>query len=385
MRIVTHVLTLERLGGLEVNTLEATQALVARGHEVHVLFGPPTGSGAPQMGAELEAAGAVLHGPFPFTSTVRTAPVRVPRFLPAARLVAGLRPDVLWLQRTEQVIWGQTVSRVSRTPLVSHVHHVVNYGRALPVLTSGVARFIAVSEFMRQQWVMAGVHADRVDVVHNAVSATAYPPGSEADRDRTRRQLGLPADVPIALYYGQMTEAKGLGVALDAWARLRPPPGTAHLVLVGDLTMADDRRRTQVAELVAAGAATTLPSQRDVVPLLHAADLVLFPTLLAEAFGRVALEALMTHRPVLGSDIGAVPEVLSGPLARFLVPPGDPDALAEGMRRHLGWRRDEPGLGALCGAEAARRFDFGDYVTALEASLAAGAARRRRGRSAQVG
>jgi glycosyltransferase involved in cell wall biosynthesis len=366
MRIVTHVVSLERLGGLEVNTLEATRALLARGHQVHVLYGAPT-SGGPSTRAEFEAAGAVLHGPFPFASRVLQAPRTVPTFLPAARLVAGLRPDVVWLQRPEHVVWGQTVARWSRTPLVSHLHHLTNYGRLLPWVTRGVTRFIAVSEFIRDQWTSTGVDGRRIDVVHNAVPAGTYPPGGEAQRDAARRALGLPAGVPIALLYGQVCAGKGIGVALDAWMRLSPVRG--HLVVVGDVVPDEPQWRARLTDAVAGGTVTWLPNQADVVPLLHAADLVLFPSLLQESFGRVALEALMTHRPVLASAIGAVPEVLTGDLARLLVPPGDAAALADGMAALLDWRGTEGGLGAACGVQAARRFDFDDYVTGLEQSL----------------
>lgn len=378
MRILTHVISLERLGGLEVNTLEATRALTARGHEVHVLHGAPLlGTSGPETREEFEAAGAVLHGTFPFASTLWGAPRAVPRFVPAARLVARLRPDVVWLQRPEQIVWGQTVSRLSRTPLVCHLHHIPNYGRALPYLNRGVSRFIAVSHFMRRRWVDAGIDDQRVDVVHNAVPAATYPPGGERERDLARTALGLPAGVPTVLYYGRLEEGKGLGVTLEAWERLSPRVGEAHLVFAGDFPSADERWRPRVAEAAARGTVTVLPNQGNVVPLLHAADVVLFPSLLEEAFGRVALEALMTHRPVLASDIGAVSEILTGPLARLLVPPGDAAALADGIGSLLTWRRDEPGLGALCGAEAEAHFAFDAYVDGLEESLAHGATGRR--------
>ena len=379
MRIVRNVRSLERLGVLEGNTRERPRPLVPRGHEVHVLHGAPVADGAvPSTRGDFEAAGAVLHGPFPFSSTVLAAPLRVPRFLPGARLVRSLRPDVLWLQHTEQVIWGQTVSWVAGVPLVCHVHHLVNYGWALPYITRGVRRFITVSEFTRDRWVEGGIAGNRVDVVHNAVPPETYPPGGDAESRRARAALGLPADVPTALYYGRMTEGKGLGVVLDAWDRLAPDPGAAHLVLAGDFAAADDPWRSRVDRAVASGTVTSLPAQRDVVPLLHAADLVLFPSQLQESFGRVALEALVTHRPVLASAIGGVPEILRGPLEELLVPPGDAAALATGIEALLRWRQDRPGLGALCGAEAERRFSFPAYVESLEASLTA--AVRRTGR-----
>jgi glycosyltransferase involved in cell wall biosynthesis len=370
MKILTHVISLERLGGLEVNTLEATKALAARGHDVHVLYGAPLlGTSGPETRAEFEAAGATLHGPYPFASTLQNAWAAIPGFIPAARFAARLRADVLWLQRPEQIIWGQTVSRLSGTPLVSHLHHVPNYGRALKPLNRGVAHFIAVSHFMRARWSASGIDERRIDVVYNAVPAAAYPPGGERERDLARQALGLPAGVPIALYYGRLEEAKGLGVTLAAWQRLAPKMGEAHLVFAGDYAPSGQAWRARTAHVAATGTVTVLPNQGNVVPLLHAADVVLFPSLLEESFGRVVLEALMTRRPVLASDIGAVPEILTGPLDRLLVPPGDATALADGIAGLLNWRQTEPELGSLCGAEAQARFSFDGYIDSLEESL----------------
>ena len=379
MRIVTQALSLERLGGIEVNTVEVGRALVARGHEVHLLHGPDLGFSDVDSTADYEAAGVVVHGPFPLSTSLAGAPSAIPSFLPAARLVHRLQPDVLWLQRFEHIVWGQVVSRRARVPLVCHLHHMPNFGRAMPYLASGVARFIAVSDFIRQQWAAHGLDPARIDVVHNAVPPETYSPGRLPERAAARAGLGLPADAPTALYYGRLAASKGLGVVLDAWRHLSPGVDDAHLVLAGDLdAQGDPGLAARIGALATGGTATVLPAQRDVLPLLHAADVVLFPTRLPEAFGRVALEALVTERPVLASDIGAVPEVLTGPLNQLLVPAGDACALAERLRALLDWRQTQPGLGALCAAEATATFSFSAHLDAIEGVLAAAACHRRR-------
>ncbi|MCZ2829867.1 glycosyltransferase family 4 protein [Modestobacter sp. VKM Ac-2986] len=370
MRIVTQALSLERLGGIEVNTVEVARALVARGHEVHLLHGPSFGLTDVDMTADYEAAGVTVHGPFPMATSLIGAPSALPSFLPAARLVARLQPDVLWLQRFEHIVWGQVVSRRANVPLVCHLHHMPNFGRAMPYLATGVTRFVAVSDFIRQQWADRGLDPARVDVVHNAVPPETYRPGQDAELAAARARFGLPAHSRTALYYGRLTADKGLDVALDAWELLGPGVSGATLVLAGDLDpVGDPELAARVRQLAANGTVTWLPTQRDVLPLLHAADVVLFPTKLPEAFGRVALEALMTGRPVLASDIGAVPEVLTGRLDRLLVPPGDARALAEQLRLLLDWRDTQPGFGAWCAAEAEAHFSFTAHLSAVESVL----------------
>ena len=371
VRILTHVIALERVGGMEVNTLEVSRALAQRGHDVHVVHGPSIGEfPMPDMRAEFESAGITLHGPQRFPApSLATAVPSVALSVPSARLAARLRPDVVWLQRFEHIIWGRVTALAGRAPLVCHLHHALG-SRLIPLAARGVPQFIAVSEFMRRLWVPLGLAPERVAVVHNAAPAENYPYAGEVERKQARQALGLPADVPIALYYGRLEEPKGLLVALDAWQQAQPRLASGHLVLAGGYPpSADASLRARVDELVRAGSVTLLPMQGDVVPLLHAADLVLFPSRLPEAFGRVALEGLMTGRPVLASAVGGVPEIVSGPLAPLLVPEGDAAALAEGIASLLLWRERDPELGARCAAEMTARFSFTEHVDRIEQLL----------------
>jgi glycosyltransferase involved in cell wall biosynthesis len=382
VRILTQAFTLERVGGIEVNTLEVSRALAARGHDVHVVHGPPLlGPSTPNMRADFEAAGITLHGPQPFLSPspVTALPILTTAW-PTASLAAKLRPDVVWLQRFEHIVWGQLSARRSGAPLVAHLHHALTSRRITPVIARGVDQFIAVSDFMRRHWIDDGLDPDRIAVVHNAVPAEQYPAGGDAEMQRARQQLGLPADARTALFYGRLEAAKGLAMALDAWQLAGDQLASAHLVLAGDFPPGEDADlRRRVTDLVAAGRATLLPPQRDVVPLLHAADLVLFPSQLPESFGRVALEGLMSGRPVLATDVGGVPEILCGPFSDFLVPRSDAQALSARLVQLLDWRRDTPDLGARCAREATARFGWDAHVDRIEQLLTdAGRSRRTR-------
>ncbi len=109
--------------------------------------------------------------------------------------------------------------------------------------------------------------------------------------------------------------------------------------------------------------------QASVVPFLQAADVVIFPSLMPEAFGRVVIEAMSTGRPVIASCIGAVPEILDGPMARFLVEPGDAGELAAAMDSILDWRTTEPELAQLCADWVAVHFPYDAHVDQLERLL----------------
>ncbi len=379
MRILTHVLELARLGGVEVNVLETSAALVAAGHEVHVVFGPDRFSTGLPLQREMEAAGVVLHGPHPFGWSLQHTVRDWRSYRPAAVLAASLRPDVVWLHRFEHILWGRVVARRAGAPLVCHLHHVPNFRPSLtPVLARGVDGFIAVSHYMSRQWAAAGIDPSRITVLHNAVPEVGYPVGGLAERRRARAALGVPEHAFVALSYGRLEAAKGVRTLLDAWARIvrtAVSGSTPHLLLAGEVPPDDVETAARVRALVGSGGATLLPTQSDVVPLLHAADVVLFPSQLPESFGRVALEGLATGRPVVASRVGGVPEVLSGPLGRFLVEPGDVEGLADAVTALAGWRETQPQLAAECSGAARAGFSFGRHVTELEGLLSAGARR----------
>jgi glycosyltransferase involved in cell wall biosynthesis len=74
---------------------------------------------------------------------------------------------------------------------------------------------------------------------------------------------------------------------------------------------------------------------RDDIPrLMRACDLVVHFSVSPEPYGRVIVEAMMARRPVIASAHGASAELLGSDYP-FLVPPGDPVALAEAVNRAL--------------------------------------------------
>ena len=364
-----HVLTdaqyLAPLGGVELCTVQDSVALAGRGHRVDVVYGSD-GSLRPVY----EDAGITLRGPHRFSFGPRTAVRDLSGFAGPARWAREQAPDVLWLNRIEHVIWGQVVSRAAGASLVCHLHWWPAHPR-LTQLSRGVAQFVAVSDHVRDTYVRLGIAPERITRVHNALPPGSYPYGGDEARARARRRLGLPDDVPVVLCYGQLSVEKGAHTLLAAWQRVRESVPDALLVLVDSLSD-QPLRAPAVEERMARldpASYRVFPATPDVVPFLHASDVVAFPTETEETFGRVALEGLATGRPVVASRIASVPEVLFGEMARFLVPPRSPAELAERLVAALDWRRAEPGLGRACSAFAGEHFPFDAHVTALEGVL----------------
>jgi len=375
VKVLAHLLALEPLGGVEQCVLEDTEALVARGHRVAVAYGHD-GSLRPTY----EALGSPLGGPFAFSMDTRSPWRMVPAYAPAARWARSLDVDVVWLNRFEHILWGHAVARAARRPLICTLHEVPML-RFTRVVGRGVHHYTAVSDHVRDAWIAEGLPPERITTVANAVAGSAYAAAGVPEREAARRELDLPPEVPVVLCYGRLIVEKGVLDLLEAWQvhrRQRIDAGlpVGVLVLLGHPDPTLDPLLREALTAVPAEELRIHPATRDVVPHLRASDVVVFPSRMPEAFGRVVVEGMSTARPVLATRVGAVPELLTGGMDDLLVDVGDPRALGRRISELVDWRRDDPGLGAACRAWVERRFPYTDHVDRLEGVLADAARRR---------
>lgn len=361
MRVLGDIAYLLPIGGVEICTLEDTTALSARGHRVDLFFGVEG-----EQRSLFEQGGVALHGPVEFKLTRRRALRDLLGFVPALRTARRIRPDVVWLSRAEHVVWGSLLAAVTRVRLVAHLHHAPSSPRTR-WLTRGVTHFIAVSEFTKNQWIAAGVRPDRIEVIHNALPPGRYPAGGDAELRSAREALGLPVDGRVITFYGRFSEEKGLPTVLEAFSKIDRDDVT--LLLAGFFPPGDPGTAELERTIAALDRVHVVPPSADVVPFLHAADVVATPSWVEEAFGRTIVETMSTGRPVIGARVGAVPELLEGGMERLLVPSRDADALRAAMEDVLDWRDSEPDLGERCRAWVEQRFPYREHLARVESTL----------------
>jgi hypothetical protein len=159
---------------------------------------------------------------------------------------------------------------------------------------------------------------------------------------RTRDRLGLKHRT-IA-YFGRLVPEKGVDRLIEALSRLRDLPWqflidqfeTYRTPYVEELNRAIDnsgiRDRT-----------VNFDAKHDEMPdYMNAADIVVLPSVSTpkwvEQYGRVVPEAMACGRVVVGSAVGAIPELIGD--AGHLTPEGDVEALAECLRRLLGEKQE---------------------------------------------
>jgi glycosyltransferase involved in cell wall biosynthesis len=240
-------------------------------------------------------------------------PARVRRLgVPAVGVVVdewlGYGPRVDGWQRA----FGRNRALARAVELLTGVPTALDLGAA--------ARWLFVSEYVRERARMYGVEPGRSAVVPGGIDRSAFP--AAAGRPWQGRLL----------YVGRIDERKGIETAVRALGSL--PGAVLRVVGAGDAGYAE-RLRSLVVELGLEGRVSFERLPRDRVASAYAdADAVLFPVLWAEPWGLVPLEAMSVGRPVVATGTGGSGEYLrDGRNCVLFEPLDDPKALAGAVRR----------------------------------------------------
>lgn len=172
-------------------------------------------------------------------------------------------------------------------------------------------RVVVLSEYSAAQ--VATAHATLAGVlrvVPGGVDPSLFSPNG--GRVTARRRLGLPDAGPLLVTVRNLVPRMGLDRLLEAMRTVRTFYPAVRLVVVGEgpLRQGLEERRRHMG-LTSHVAFTGFVPEKRLPDYYRAADLVLLPTRTLESFGLTTVEALACGTPVLGTPVGAIPEVLS--------------------------------------------------------------------------
>jgi glycosyltransferase involved in cell wall biosynthesis len=202
-------------------------------------------------------------------------------------------------------------------------------------------------------------------VIPNGFDLSRFRPHAEA-RLRLRKHLGLASDAEvIGMIARFMPGEKDHATFLEAAARLRRRRAGVHFLLCGRGMSSDNVKL--VAEISGRGLTESvhLLGERDDIPEVTAALDVATLASLVEGFPNVVGEAMACGVPVVATDVGDCREIIGD--AGIVVPPRDPEALAEAWRNLLEAGREGRERIGLRGRErVAELYELGKIVRQYE-------------------
>jgi colanic acid biosynthesis glycosyl transferase WcaI len=201
-------------------------------------------------------------------------------------------------------------------------------------LLTRAQRVVVVTESFRRRVVEKGADAARVEVISNGVDGERYHPSDEVPPlpSMERREGGF-----VAGYLGTFGVSQALGSLVDAAALLAKEDPTIRIVLAGDgLERERVTRHARGLDLPNLSIEGSIPKDRTRA-FYNACDACLVPlaplAVLQETVPSKIFEAMACARPVLASLGGEGREIMMRSGGGVVVPPGDPRALADALKR----------------------------------------------------
>lgn len=324
-RAITFVHGIPEIGGAERELLVILRQLSRGPYAVRVI-GPHEGP----LIEELRRQGiTVSHADFPpwrklFAFPRRTAAVRRLREEISAHPCAIVHVNDIW--------WVPQVLRAARglgTPIVAHVRQEIEPSKVSRYELEQVDQVIAISEQVSRSLKSGGVSPERIRVVYSGIDCPSVSPDESCQDARSR--LGLPAHALVLGTVANLFPRKGYHVLLQALPRILASVQHAHYLVVGHGNADYERRLHSLSEELRIGDRVHFVGfQTRVSPYLAAMDLYVHPALM-EGFGIAVLEAMAMARAVVATAVGGVPEIVMNGETGFLVPSGNPEALASAV------------------------------------------------------
>ncbi len=207
-------------------------------------------------------------------------------------------------------------------------------------------RYFAISNGVRDVLVEGGVAPNRIFVVPSGVDPARFT--FQVPRDKMRRELGIPDDVPVIGTIGSLVDHKDHRTLIAALPAVQKRIPTAQCLIVGEGELRPDLER-QIEELDLKDCVRLIGYREDVETFLSGFDLFALSSHLEGLCTSVA-DAMLFRLPVVGTRTGGVPDLVRDSETGLLVEPKRPDALAAAIVRLL----EDPALAQRLGAAGER-------------------------------
>jgi glycosyltransferase involved in cell wall biosynthesis len=262
------------------------------------------------------------------------------------RIIRRERVDTIYtIDRSRAVLMAAAAARLTRTRLVFHAHYpYYPSARWSVAVVRSADTVVAISEFIRREYVARGIDPRRIRVVYNGIDAARF--AEPTDVDATRASLGLSPDEKLVLLPGRLSRYKGQVELVEATPAILAAEPRTRVVFagydspeLGDLVVPNAASvgavlRLRADALGVADRVLLTGATNRMAELQAAADVVAVPSW-SEPFGLVVAEAMAARKPIVGAAAGAIPELVTAEVSALLVPPRDPPALAAAVVRLL--------------------------------------------------
>lgn len=234
----------------------------------------------------------------------------------------------------KSIAWPSVIHRCYRNSATASAVSTFNnsFHKAIRTWDTKIDKYIALSEFSKQQFIQGGISPEKLIVKPNFVLKPPSLPKTKSD---------------FVVFVGRLSTEKGIERLIEAWnlARIK-----FKLLIIGSGPLEEFVRAAEANSNGMIEYLGQLPHEVT-MKILADAQIAVVPSISVETFGRAVIEAYSVATPVIGFDIGSIAENIEHGATGWLVENGNASKLCQQIEASLSDKNQLKSLGAQ-----ARRF-----------------------------
>jgi len=379
---IIHVITRMDMGGSAQNTLLTCLGLDKKKYEIILAHGRSLESAMTQL--EKEIVDRQLNEAKKKGVTILSLDPMVRKIDPISdfktlltllRLFKKEKPDIVHTHTSKAGILGRLAAWITRVPIIIHTPHGhVFWGHFRKIFSAiffiiekimepMTDRFIALTKGEKKDYLkLALTRKEKIKTIHSGVDVGRFMDIRINVLDK-KSMFGIPPDAIVVGTVGWLLPIKGPMVLLKAMEGVWKHYPDIKLVYVGKGEL-EEGLKDKAAEMNVTDKVHFLGWREDIPELMQIMDIFVLPSL-NEGMGRVLIEAMASSKPVIGSDVGGVPDLVVPGVNGLLVPPGNAQELSGAILKLI----KDKALRKQMGQQGKRRvaqFDISNMIDKID-------------------
>jgi glycosyltransferase involved in cell wall biosynthesis len=272
----------------------------------------------------LPKMGRRLNGDFMYHSVMATSKEWITSFSPNKILASWVFPDGMVAKKLAKKLNIPYFIKVHGSDINAHCDNKVRVDK-IKAIANNSSGILSVSNALAEKMIHIGVRKELIQTIYNGVDKTLFFPTSNGSTLKSKKLL----------FIGNLKAEKGIKELIEAFATASKNHPGIHLQIAGTGNMnkyiverCDALNILDKVELLGAVNHTSLPA------LINQSLLLVLPSY-AEGVPNVILESLSCGKPVVATNVGGIPEVITDGINGFLTPPKCAKSLAYALDKAL--------------------------------------------------
>jgi glycosyltransferase involved in cell wall biosynthesis len=334
---VLHIITRLDKGGSAENTFLTVKGLDKERYDVTLMSGPVKDPSQERRTQVEECRISTIHIPV-LVRNINLVSDAIALFK-IWRFLAKEKFDVVHTHTSKAGLLGRFASRLAGAPLLIHTPHghvFFGYFGSLKtkifILLEKLAsrmtdRMVALTHREKSDYISYKIcPEEKITVIHSGIDLDKFKEYTLAEKTKLKREIGLPENSFVVGTAGRLVPVKGPEFLIKASQTIIPAHPNTYFLFAGDGPLKQDLQK-KANEAGVGENIVFLGWRDDIAHILSIFDVFCLPSL-NEGMGRVLVEAMAHEIPIVASDVGGIPDLVTHGKNGFLVPPKNPDELA---------------------------------------------------------